>query len=897
MSRNIFGFQVLTNLFLFLISSQALASQTFEHAAFTAEDPYLKKRKTFAIPSNGQNSRNKKAKVTLKEQQDARSELLEVAEHLNQVERELLYEFVGWDTQIKRLMAAARVIILQPDMVKKPFVVPLIGFPGYGKTTLIQRWLTKMKWGHRFTQINLKKDTPSLPTDDLVAAGELEGERKEEIQQVILYDEIQNLMRYDDLYPENDNHDMSFGASKEERGDYERFKESAAKDLEAKRRIRDKDHLLLWNILGNGTLISDSRYNPDKYLEMFRGISLRFIKEKESLSENSKARAEFEIKFEQIKSDYKAKEEKIQGVKEQINTINEELEKNEDDQGEQKIEERKNLRKLLEKSRDELSELRSEKYKLEEKVRSFKSKVSISESNLASMKDRELQKLFADLKKDYPAMLGYHSYLPEKDLADEFLNNPEAFIQLMHEARKGIQKDKTTYFQRVIIILTGNPEESIGKITDTFSEIPENEIDPDSLRQRIVETIAPDDMQKWFRSIFGQKAGLESRLRLSAWEFIFPFSVSQWEELIERNLAHLNDSLSRDLEGMGIQTELDFDQSVNQMLYKEGVNPLQGPRGFFDVSAEVFGSFITRLKLDLITLPAKKVPSKIMVAFNRQTEQLEARSTGDVVSIDFKVGLKKKQENHASSHQSLKEKRNFIHHVAYCVAGSFYFRKFPASFSYRSSDKNEYIADLWPSEDIGNLFYKKRMLYTLLAAYAADLEYFPAFSQSSQGRAFKTLGKDHLNGIKKDLAEKRKNLELSGSESLALENITPELAKDKFFKLLDAGKMDEALIFALNEVRELLRGEKSIMRKLAFELNHKHELSADELSYIFYSNFNDLSCDWFFKSHQACSNSLREDDLFRDIFSQEAEPMELDPCEEGPLVITPQVFADKMEID
>ncbi|MFK7826862.1 MAG: hypothetical protein AB8G05_22150 [Oligoflexales bacterium] len=835
-----------------------------------------KKRKVLADAETVLKNKQKKFRTKLFEQRNARSKLLEVAERLNQVENELLYEFVGWNTQIKRLMAAARVIILQPDMVKKPFVVPLIGFPGYGKTTLIQRWLTKMKWGHRFTQVNLKKDSPSLPTDELVAAGELEGQEKEEVQQVILYDEIQNLMRYDELYPDSNDNDVAFGTKEDGNNLNQRAKEEDARDLNRKRQIRERDHLLLWNILGNGTLIGESHFSPDKYLEQFNGINSRHIDAKKNLQSHEKELDQLNIDVEEIKYKIKLGEEKQKNLRESLNALKKNNQAEPEDQDSGKIDSQKEMRKNLEKINDELSQLRSDKYNLEDKIDTIKGKVSSSVRSIDSLKDKDLLNLLTSLKKDFPAMLGYKSYLPEKVLTEEFLNNPDDYLQLMKETRKGIQKDKTTHFQRVIIIITGNPEESIRKVTDTFSEVPENEIDPDSLRQRIVELVAPDEMKKWFRNIFGSKAGLESRLRLSAWEFIFPFSISQWEELIDRNLSHLNDSLSRDLKGMGVNTELVFDQSVHQMLYIEGVNPLQGPRGFFDVSAEIFGSFITKLKLDLISLPAQRILPKIKVSFNGQKEQLEARTDDESINIDFKVGLKKRTENNNLHSQSLKEKRNFIHHVAYCVAGSLYFKKFPITFSYRVSDKNEYIPDLWPSEDIGNLFYKKNLLYTLIAAYAADLEYFPAFSQSSQGREFRTLGKEHLDGIRKDLSEKRKNLDLSKADNLPLKEITPELADDKFFQLLDENESDEALIFALGQVRSLLKEEKSLMRKLAFELNQKHELNAEALANIFYENSANRSHSWLRRSIPY-SYQANSKDILDEVFALEAEPMDIDP--------------------
>jgi hypothetical protein len=88
-----------------------------------------------------------------------REERMKVEAKLSEIQTQLKKDFVGWDDVVEQLMNASRLLIFYgDDIVQKPVVVPILGFPGYGKTTLIQRWQKLMGFEDIHIQENIEKN-------------------------------------------------------------------------------------------------------------------------------------------------------------------------------------------------------------------------------------------------------------------------------------------------------------------------------------------------------------------------------------------------------------------------------------------------------------------------------------------------------------------------------------------------------------------------------------------------------------------------------------------------------------------------------------------------------------------------------------------------------------------
>ncbi len=183
------------------------------------------------------------------------AERLAIEEKLEVIQHKLKTDFVGWDGVVDQLMNASKLLLFYGDeVVTKPIVVPILGFPGYGKTTLIQRWQEMMGFGDIALQENVEKNQTYIPYEKIIGAGRPAHEdpnitkQRPLIDFVLTVDEVQNLMdakQVDELIK------ASAEAPKVEdpTGDIMRSL-NEKRDLATK---INKSRQFWWEILGNGS--------------------------------------------------------------------------------------------------------------------------------------------------------------------------------------------------------------------------------------------------------------------------------------------------------------------------------------------------------------------------------------------------------------------------------------------------------------------------------------------------------------------------------------------------------------------------------------------------------------------------------------------------------------------
>ena len=100
------------------------------------------------------------------------------------------------------MMSAAETIVLFPELIRRPIVIPLLSFPGYGKTTIEYRFCELMGWLGKRRSPPISEGFPpiALPTEDLkhfgrpVGKSSMDGRNKAFLQPAILnLEEIQRL--------------------------------------------------------------------------------------------------------------------------------------------------------------------------------------------------------------------------------------------------------------------------------------------------------------------------------------------------------------------------------------------------------------------------------------------------------------------------------------------------------------------------------------------------------------------------------------------------------------------------------------------------------------------------------------------------------------------------------
>lgn len=132
------------------------------------------------------------------DQKARRAEFSTKSRHFDQVEAQLQEEFVGFDTEIRQLMAAVRAITFNPSR-SSPTVIPMVSLPGYGKTTLVQRAAQLLGLNNRFRQLDIPQDAVELSSAEVRRLAEPQSPELTNTPAFMLVDEFGHLMPFSKL--------------------------------------------------------------------------------------------------------------------------------------------------------------------------------------------------------------------------------------------------------------------------------------------------------------------------------------------------------------------------------------------------------------------------------------------------------------------------------------------------------------------------------------------------------------------------------------------------------------------------------------------------------------------------------------------------------------------------
>ncbi|MBF0299962.1 MAG: hypothetical protein HQK51_14650, partial [Oligoflexia bacterium] len=286
-------------------------------------------------PPKAASSLSDKELNTMREKE--KNNLMEKIELLKKTKETLLEEFAGWDDIIDNIMSAAETFMFFPEkeMSSKPVIIPMLSFPGYGKTTLVQRFLELMGLNDKYFQIQVDPGMRSLPTDKLEELGEVDGQNSTGIRGVIHYEEVDNLqtvekilkryrdkseieikeeVEYDNLQKTieklNAEIDKLNGDAKttpkleelkgrrdsemkrlkslseiitKKQGMIEDTKKQKETEIEEMYKARENTRGKLWEILGNGVVNSNAEHAPSYYYKSLQDMASNLQKYKDVL--------------------------------------------------------------------------------------------------------------------------------------------------------------------------------------------------------------------------------------------------------------------------------------------------------------------------------------------------------------------------------------------------------------------------------------------------------------------------------------------------------------------------------------------------------------------------------------------------------------------------------------
>lgn len=812
---------------------------------------------------------NKKLKehlLNIKKSQEGENNRIK---ELKNVEDQLLSEFVGWDDTIFRIMSAIRMIELHPTKVTRPIIIPLISFPGYGKTTLIQRLVNLMGWQGKFKQYNLKPGAVSLPIEELKKSGETVGSESNKIQQVVLYDEIQNLVEHNELYFTTDEKDET----KKIYSDEDRKKRNDSIDF-------------FWQMLGNGIVVDSLNKTPEYYINALNDHSKNIININYTIRENSYKISEYEKKIPDLNRQRDEQIDIINGITNNLENlfstiisealVKDSLDNIKSNYKNNKFDEIKKLfapqvtvvqtpspaptapapvsvpsslssyDALVSISKDEkearlkLDKIKKEIDELEKKISTSKDLIQDAQFKLQDFENNsDFLALLNNIKQDFPEIIGKKlSFSDDKRFINDFVKDPALKIESIRSQSSQLPQDKLINYKRIIIFFTGNPAKVIHKIKEDYRNVSENQIDPDTIAKYIEENVKNDVIRDWFRELFGaNRPGLESRFRLSAWELIRPFDNKQWVELIINRLESYEKLFNEEAKKYHLNVKIKFDSSVQNIFYKEWVAPIQGPRGLFDSEGEFLGTFITNLISYLID---KNISEETLlhISYNsKNNKHFLVAQSDKIPPIEISIGLHNANNNTNLLSEEEINRRQRIHLAGYIVTGIEQFHSVPKYIENIDIETLGSLYRLWPAPSDELYLFKKRIALTYLGAYSAECEFMSDHYRSPKANLFYPLIKSILESIKKDFTIAKKSINYSNSKEVSLDDIIPsKLSRDPFFIEIDRENYDLVIDNSLVEVREIVQKNKLMISAIANELHHQKSISNEHIKKLYKLN-------------------------------------------------------------
>ena len=204
----------------------------------------------------------------------------------------------------------------------------------------------------------------------------------------------------------------------------------------------------------------------------------------------------------------------------------------------------------------------------------------------------------------------------------------EEIQSFLSETCDKAMKPKLYDFSNSIIFVIGNIDSVYSMARDANPDVDADLFYENSLK--ITQTQIKEALQKRFR--------IEQIARLGNNHIIYPaFSSSIFKELIELELKKLNLKAKRKF-----NLDFEFEDSVSDIIYKEGVFPTQGVRPVFTTIASIIESYIGKIISRLIEESLIEKVQKVNWKFENNEHIISFRDDQDneILKDNYPVNLK-----------------------------------------------------------------------------------------------------------------------------------------------------------------------------------------------------------------------------------------------------------------
>ena len=279
----------------------------------------------------------------------------------------------------------------------------------------------------------------------------------------------------------------------------------------------------------------------------------------------------------------------------------------------------------------------------------------------ATDKDKHLIRLFEDYREDLNELLPDNIY--GMDALEQFLNefDGQGIIVLLEDLIKEILNPTEIDLSKSIVFVLGNLDE----VYKIHGDVNPDE-DADTFHRNSKRITLPEIKQALharFRS--------EQVARLGNNHIIYPsFSSKTFKQLIELKLNNYKAYIFEKY-----KLKIEFDLSVNKILYKEGVYPTQGTRPLFTTIKLFIDSYTAKFLNDIIQ--KCDTTETIHWKYVKKHHQLEYLDKNGQILLTKKYKIQTKLEDLRKSKKNEEQAHTAVHESGHAILASLLFRIIP----------------------------------------------------------------------------------------------------------------------------------------------------------------------------------------------------------------------------
>lgn len=581
-------------------------------------------RKEFDIGSADEYGARIRILTKEERQQRGRDALLarirERRERLAEVSAKLKKHFVGIDHVIDHVIRDIEIWYVMPELMTRPCIVCLWGMTGVGKTDLVRKLTKHLGFLDRYVETQLATDNRSWRTNvsEILSSSSIEcGEPG-----ILLLDEVQRFRTVD----ENGNE------------------------------IRNNNFSDVWSLLSDGSFAADWDLKRDLH-EMLQELGWRKIqKEKEENSNVEQPRESARRVAEGQQADRgleKLENEVAEAMSEILNGQTEDF-----DAEIESVEAEELAKDLPEVTHAEFVGTEGKTYKSVAELIAAATPGTDPEEPAEDDEYGVEVSLDKDGKVSYGRLAQMSSW--EARRFKSKLNLPHSLGEIMSwslDKRMDVlverMNDPSTYegrdYSQLLVFVSGNLDEAFTQsiavgnadISADFAHIQSLHVDVATIKSALTKRFKPEQIA-----------------RLGNNHVIYPsLSKSSYEEIIRRKLAESADTI-REMHSISIAA----DQSVADMVYTNGVFPLQGTRPVFTTLSAIVGLAFPRAVL----LALENGMSGADVSYDKEGKKFVCRAGNDSMEISYEGDLDLLREKNRSNLDCRREIS--VHEAGHAVA-------------------------------------------------------------------------------------------------------------------------------------------------------------------------------------------------------------------------------------